>query len=293
MIDLPPGVRRGEVFAVQAAREAGYTRGQIRHRLQSGQWSRVVGQVVMDTTRPAGAYERIVAANSTWPEGIVGLRTAAEWYGIPIERARRVEVYTTMHRRPTADLLPLRGTLAPHEVDRRPRSGVAVTTCERTIIDCLALLPENDATAVLAYVMSRSMLCYDDLLTAIADRHGRPGVAQLRMIAKFSRKGAVNKAERRLQELLEAAGLTGWTSVEKVRDGTGRIIADPDILFVRENVIVELDGRSAHGSRRFQDDRTRQNALVMLGYTILRFTWEDLTQRPSYVVATVRAALGR
>jgi very-short-patch-repair endonuclease len=39
-------------------------------------------------------------------------------------------------------------------------------------------------------------------------------------------------------------------------------------------VAVEIDGFAFHHAPdRFQRDRTRQNALVGLGWTVLRFTW--------------------
>ncbi len=43
----------------------------------------------------------------------------------------------------------------------------------------------------------------------------------------------------------------------------------------------------------FQHDRIRQNALVLAGWTILRFTVHDLECRRAEVVAEVRAALHR
>jgi very-short-patch-repair endonuclease len=39
---------------------------------------------------------------------------------------------------------------------------------------------------------------------------------------------------------------------------------------------------------RFRRDRSRQNALVTAGWTILRFTWADLTERPGYVVSAIQ-----
>ena len=35
---------------------------------------------------------------------------------------------------------------------------------------------------------------------------------------------------------------------------------------------------------RFQRDRSKQNALIALGWTVLRFTWSDLIERPGYVI---------
>jgi very-short-patch-repair endonuclease len=59
-------------------------------------------------------------------------------------------------------------------------------------------------------------------------------------------------------------------------------------------VAVEVDGWAWHTDpERFRRDRQRQNALVLAGWTVLRFTWHDLTHRPTEMIAEVRAALGR
>lgn len=42
---------------------------------------------------------------------------------------------------------------------------------------------------------------------------------------------------------------------------------------------------------RFVNDRRRQNALVNLHWTVLRFTWHDLVDRPDGVVNENRTAL--
>lgn len=69
------------------------------------------------------------------------------------------------------------------------------------------------------------------------------------------------------------------------------MIARADVLFRSERLVIEVDGYAYHGRQRFQEDRTRQNRLVAHGYTVLRFTWADLTQRPDEVSAQVRATL--
>jgi very-short-patch-repair endonuclease len=58
-------------------------------------------------------------------------------------------------------------------------------------------------------------------------------------------------------------------------------------------VLIELDGRATHGTKSaFEADPRRHNALVLAGWNVmLRFTWADVTQRPSYVVDTVEKTL--
>jgi very-short-patch-repair endonuclease len=53
-----------------------------------------------------------------------------------------------------------------------------------------------------------------------------------------------------------------------------------------------LDGYAFHSSRaRWQRDRQRQNDLVDAGWTVLRFTTDDLRTRPTSAVALVARAL--
>ena len=47
-----------------------------------------------------------------------------------------------------------------------------------------------------------------------------------------------------------------------------------DVAFKRERVAVEVDGWAYHStSSAFENDRARQNALVVDGWLVLRFTW--------------------
>ncbi len=65
-----------------------------------------------------------------------------------------------------------------------------------------------------------------------------------------------------------------------------------DVVFEAHRVVIEIDGRAYHVTAdRFERDRERQNRLVAAGWTVLRFTWRDLTERPRYVIDTVRAIL--
>jgi len=42
-------------------------------------------------------------------------------------------------------------------------------------------------------------------------------------------------------------------------------------------------------AERFRQERRGQNELVLAGWTILRFTWDDLTHRPDSVQASLEA----
>ena len=65
-----------------------------------------------------------------------------------------------------------------------------------------------------------------------------------------------------------------------------------DFVWRRQRVIVELDGYRAHGTRSaFEADRARDAELTALGYSVVRFTWRQLTDGPADVASTLRTLL--
>jgi very-short-patch-repair endonuclease len=65
-----------------------------------------------------------------------------------------------------------------------------------------------------------------------------------------------------------------------------------DALWRRERLIVELDGRSGHSTvAAMERDRGRELTLRSAGYSVLRYTWQQVTQQPERVAADLRAAL--
>ena len=130
-----------------------------------------------------------------------------------------------------------------------------------------------------------------DLLTEAHSRLTRlSGAAQLRALVGDLCDGARSEAERRLLALLREAGFTGWVANQRVRAGGRWYVLD--VAFSSAHLAIEVDGRAFHSdARAFQHDRTRQNDLVAAGWTVLRFTWADLVERPEQVLEAIARAL--
>lgn len=119
----------------------------------------------------------------------------------------------------------------------------------------------------------------------------RSGNVTRRQLLLDSRDEPWSEAERLFHRLLRAAGVVGWKANLKVRlDGSTFYL---DVAFRRLMLAIEIDGR-LHETREdvFESDRWRQNALVLDGWRVLRFTWKMLVDHPDAVMDTVRAALG-
>jgi very-short-patch-repair endonuclease len=170
--------------------------------------------------------------------------------------------------------------------------GVRVATAPAAMIDALRLLPAPEARSLChraAQTLGHAPMA-DILAAAKAELRGRVGSSQLHELAAELDQGAHSEAERRLIRILTEAGITGFLTNFKVRL-RGRM-AEVDVAFPAIRLAIEVDGMAWHTSpRRFQEDRSRQNALTAEGWTVLRFTWADLRNRPAQVVATIAALL--
>ena len=79
-----------------------------------------------------------------------------------------------------------------------------------------------------------------------------------------------------MAQLIRRAGLPPPQPQFRVLDG-GRFVGRFDFAYPDAKLIIEVDGYRWHsGNQAWQRDRKRDNVLNRLGWTILRFTAEDL-----------------
>jgi very-short-patch-repair endonuclease len=172
--------------------------------------------------------------------------------------------------------------------------GVLVTSRPRTVFDCVRLLPDHNALDLLDRALQQRWITLDDFTSRVRAFVGHHGAERLARIARLAGEGARSAAERAAHNLLRTAKIAGWRANGEICDRWGELIGVGDIVFARERLVIELDGRAYHVTpERFQRDRDRQNRLVAAGWTVLRFTWHDLTGRPDEVVAQIGEILKR
>ena len=76
--------------------------------------------------------------------------------------------------------------------------------------------------------------------------------------------------------LLRRAGISGFTPnlTVRLRDGT---YVEIDVAFPQLRIAIELDGYAFHsGAAAFRKDLRRSNRLMADGWTVRRFTWDDV-----------------
>lgn len=278
------------VFTREQARQQAWSDRQVRRRVQTGRWVRVAGVALALPGTAVGPRALAVAVRLTWPDGVVSHELAGALWGLPIHAPDVATATLPPGQVRRGYRLRARRSDIPLE-DRQWWGQVRVTTRERTQFDLLGCLPWAEARSLLAWLLSRRLLDLTQLATAVNRRKHLQGNVQRRRLLAVSASGSLSAAEDVFHELMHTTGIDGWIANAPIEVG-GRVVALADVLFPAARVIVEIDGWAAHGTRAaFQRDRSRQNQLVAAGYLVLRFTWADLTERPGYVVATLRRVL--
>ena len=124
-----------------------------------------------------------------------------------------------------------------------------------------------------------------DLWEAHLRNKGRYGSPAARRLLQAASDGARSEAERLLVKLLREAGITGWQTNYRV---SGYKV---DVAFPAAKVAIETDGWAFHSDQEdFQQDRERQNNIMLAGWQVMRFTWLDLVEYPQRVIAIIRSA---
>jgi very-short-patch-repair endonuclease len=102
--------------------------------------------------------------------------------------------------------------------------------------------------------------------------------------------GGESRLERMFLALLRTAGIARPAMQRIVRDGA-RTVARVDFLF-GEHLVVEVAGHGTHATRRQrQVDAQRHTEMTVRGLRVLTFTYDDVRDRPGWVLAQLRRAL--
>jgi very-short-patch-repair endonuclease len=255
-------------------------------RAAGGRLARVLPGVYVDPGRARDPLTRMVAVTRWDPDAVICGRAAA-WltYWPRIELGPDLVVASKVRHRPQAGFT-FRQCRIPTELVQR-RGPVSVTAPSLTAIELATL----EFTDPIDYALSSKQVTLETLHTALQLTRKRRGNADRWRVLLDSRAEPWSRAERLTHRLYRGAGITSWKANRKIvipEAGTYFL----DIAFDRERVVSEIDGREHHiAADVFEADRSRQNALVLGGWLVLRFTWLMITSDPDYVVRTTQRAL--
>lgn len=217
--------------------------------------------------------------------GVLSHESAAEHHGLDVVTTPlkpHVTVGRTQRRRTTKLACTLHWTDAP-EFD-------GATTPLRTVLDCARTLPFGEALAVADSALRKGLLSADELRAAAIAVRG-PGRGRAIRLAEASDGRAASALESLLRARVLDAGFAGFVPQLVIADDD--FFARVDLGHPRLRLVLEADSFAFHASRdALRRDCRRYVNLAMRGWTLLRFSWEDVVLDEAWVGEAL-AAFGR
>jgi very-short-patch-repair endonuclease len=270
---------------------AGIGRRAIETRLARGSLHLVYRGVYAVGHSVLGALgHRMAAVLACGPDAVLSHRSAAVHLGIrPYRGVLEVTRPTEGRDRPSIKVHC--SSLPEDEVT--VIEGIPVTGLSRTLLDLAALVDRRQVERTMTEAHVRGLTDRVALPALLRRYPNRKGTATLRAI--LGEEGSLlgrleSELEERFAALLERAGLPRPRFNADLAVG-GRFLR-PDALWEEARLIVELDGRQAHGTAQaFEADRARDRLLLLHGWRTMRVTWRQLRDAPEKVIADLELLL--
>ena len=281
----PRGIEReiaafaGEQHGVLAHRELlalGLKRQAIAYRLERGRLHELhrgvyaVGHRVVSTDGV-----RMAAVLAGGPGAVLSHRSAAAMWGIRADSRPIVEITVSCSRRDRPGIRQHRSELARHEVT--VVRGIPLTTLARTLLDLAAVVNRRQVERAVRQAEYQRILDLREVTALLTQHSRRPGSGTLRAVVEEGTDMRISRSEleERFMDFLANAVLPS-PEVNAALELNGTWI-EVDCLWRAERIVVELDGRQAHGTcTAFERDRRRDRALSVAGWRPVRVTWRQL-----------------
>jgi hypothetical protein len=293
ILKLAGGQRR--LVTRAQARECGLSGRQIRYRVRSGQWTEPRPLVYCTIGKVTEWKTKVLAVVLSIPGAVASHKTALWLHGVHrLERPEIIEVTAPYGYHRDLPGVLVHQTRSLTSTDTTMVDGIPTTTGERTVIDMAGVLELAERLAVLDEAVGAKAAERGTLhRRAIALQNGRPGLGP---IINATRPGAENDfrswLERYASGVFERACLPAPRWNVDVHDRRGRI-GTIDVVFPPGDLVTtELDGLRFHSSAaQQQKDRARDRRLLLAGKIPLRYTYDDVLNRPEEMVSEIRDAI--
>jgi very-short-patch-repair endonuclease len=276
VVALPQLVTLGLSAVAVRARVA---RGKL-HRIHRGVYA--VGHSVLT---PHG--RRMAAVLACGDGAALSHRSAAHLIGIRLTSRPAIEVTRPRGSRSVGAGIQLHTSRRLGPIDLTVVDAIPCTTVARTLVDLAEVVPPYAVENAIDRAEQLGLFDLHALHGAMRGRHGARILTSL--LAQYRGEARTkNDFEALFLRICRANGFPE-PRVNVIVEGEER-----DFVWPARRLIVETDGRETHDTTRaFEEDRRKDQVAIAAGWTVLRFTWRQLTEQPQTVAATVRAVLTR
>ncbi len=270
--------------------ELGLTQDAVSGRVRDGRLTRVhqgvfaVGRVTLD------ARARWKAATLACGAGaVVSHLSAGGLWGVWAENAGRPHVTMAGNGRLGHTGIVMHRMRQMHPDDAAEVDGIPVTSLELTCLHLGTMLGQRSLERSIVKAARNPLFSVDRAL-ALCDRSSRrPGVKPFRrVIARdlTAEMHSLSELELRFVEVLRHKGIR----MPEVNHNVEALMVDA--VWHDSRVVVELDGFEFHKlPRDLRRDNARTTKLVLAGYRVIRFTWDDVVGDPASVANAISTLL--
>lgn len=261
---------------------SGMSRSSITRRVKSGDLIRILPRVY-STEKPE--YIDLCRAVTLWKPGAVISHTTAAWlWGLTEHEPDRVDAtidpsgqvrcpeWVRLHRRRLSATVTYR--------------GLRVVSIEQAFVDVAATLPANELEVFVDATLD-THIPWRRVAEVCELSRGMTGIKALREELRRCCPRTRSEPERRV-----ARALTARNFFMEINARVGPFYGD--LVDFRARVIIEIDGREFHSaSSVFNNDRRRQNLLVLEGWLVLRYSAATVNADLDRVVEEIITAVRR
>ena len=264
---------------------------QLQHLVERGVVSRAAPQAyVMAGAPPTWRGDLQIGLLSLGPDAVVSHEAAAKLHCFDRFQRDVLEFTVPRGRRGgTIATAVVHTTLVLPDVDVVEIEGLRATSAARTIIDLAGVhIKTARVEAAIDSALRLGLTDLEELLHRLMALRGkgRRGVERLERLLITS--GGHTVLEREFLKIVHCWKFP-MPETQVVHERDGQFVARVDFLFPHHGIVVEVSGGRDHSTAadRAKDAR-RRNELQDLGRLVLEFTYEDVMERESYVVRTLR-----
>jgi very-short-patch-repair endonuclease len=281
------------VVSRQQLAQAGVGKNAISARLHTGRLHRIhpgvyaVGHRLIP--REGWLMGAVLASD---PDALLSHRSAAALWGLRGHSEGAIHV--TVPRKSTSSKRIRRHFSYVPPDERTEKEGIPVTSVHRTIFDLSATASVDEVIAMIKEAEYRNLWDRLSLWDLLECYPGKRGSRNLRSSLKRITEEPTGRKRSRLEERFAPFLRRYHLPLPRFNDW---IALDPkryraDCHWPQYRLIVELDGWEGHSTRSaFQDDRARDRALKVAGYSVIHLTWAQLGCEPEAIAADLRALL--
>ena len=287
--------QHGAVAARQIAL-LGLSASALRDRVAGGRLHRVhAGVVALVPPAMLTLKGRIMAATLACDPGTAAShRASGALFELRLAMRRWIDVTTPGSTGRRRDGIRVHSGMTLTAADVTVIDNIPCTSLARTLLDIAEDATRREIERALDVAEQRQLLDVRAIDDVLARANGRRGARLLRAVLAGARRRQHADAQRsrggvpRDRPRRRAAAGRG----QRVDRLSRRRRRRSRLSLPEQRLIVEVDGRDVHATRRaFHADRRRDARLMLLGWRVVRFTWRQVMFEPAYVAATLRGLL--